>query len=102
MHARNGQHPRNGYIFCDYRATTESLFWYTKPQLRILRNTIYALHGYDFKSEDLKELFISWGKNWSPSYKVNPNFSEEELSELTGISGSSNSPKILSIPGSPL
>lgn len=74
--------PLYGYRFCDKKATTESLFWYTKPQLRILRNTIYALHGYDFKSEDLKELFISWGKYWSPSYKVNPNFSEEELSEI--------------------
>ena len=74
--------PLYGYRFCDKKATTESLFWYTKPQLRILRNTIYALHGYDFKSEDLKELFTKWGEYWYPSYKVNPKFSEDELSEI--------------------
>lgn len=73
--------PGYGYKFRDKDAQPEWLFWYTSPQLRIARNTVYALHGYDFKSEDLKSLFTEWGKNWNPNYKVNLNFSEEELSE---------------------
>lgn len=55
---------------------------YTSAQLRILRNTIYALHGYNFKSEDLKKFFTEWGQYWNPEYKVNPNFSEDDLSEI--------------------
>lgn len=74
--------PSYGYTFSKKKAQPEWLFWYTKPQLRILRNTIYALHGYSFKSQDLKELFTSWGKYWHPAYKENPDFSENELSEI--------------------
>ena len=54
--------------------------WYTKEQLRLVRNAIYALHGYDFKTEDLKEYFNSVGKNWYPPYEINPNFSETSFS----------------------
>lgn len=34
------------------------------PELRIMKNAIYAVHGYSFKSYDLKELFssFSWYK----------------------------------------
>lgn len=74
--------PAYGYKFQKVKANADSLFWYTKPQLRIMRNTIYALHGYDFKSKDLKELFNDWGKNWYPKYTVNPDFSEDDLTEI--------------------
>lgn len=74
--------PLYGYRFQDDMAEQSWLFWYTKPQLRILRNTIYALHGYPFESDDLKELFTKWGAFWYPEYKENPDFSEDELSEI--------------------
>ena len=73
--------PCYGYKFRDVKAEQSWLRWYTKPQLRILRNTIYALHGYDFKSEDLKKLFNDWGSHWYPRYQVNPDFTEAELTE---------------------
>ena len=61
--------------------------WYTKEQLRLVRNAIYALHGYNFKSEDLREYFNTVGKYWNPPYEINPSFSESELSscEKTNI-----------------
>lgn len=69
-------------FMCYYTKVSEkTLYWYTKPQLRILRNTIYALHGYAFKSQDLKELFETWGKYWYPNYEINPSFSESEFTE---------------------
>ena len=63
---------------------SDELKWYTKAQLRIIRNTIYALHGYQFKSEDLKNLFIVVGKDWNPTYteRIKSGFSEESLSEI--------------------
>ena len=64
------------------KAKQEWLFWYTKPQLRIIRNAIYALHGYEFKSADLRQLFTEWGSYWYPPYTVNPAFTEDELSEI--------------------
>lgn len=63
---------------------SDELKWYTKAQLRIIRNTIYDLHGYQFKSEDLRKLFIVVGKDWYPSYteRIKTGFSEEALSEI--------------------
>ncbi|MCQ2574346.1 MAG: YARHG domain-containing protein [Treponema sp.] len=46
-----------------------------KKNLRILRNIFYAKHGYEFKSQDLKEIFEAF--DW---YKPNPNFSEKNFS----------------------
>lgn len=62
----------------------DELIWYTKEQLRIIRNTIYALHGYQFKSEDLKRFFELVGKNWYPPYseRIKNGFSESDLSEI--------------------
>ena len=55
-------------LFC------EVLNAFSKSQLRILRNTIYAIHGYKFKSADLDGLFFNcvW-------YRENPEFSEEDF-----------------------
>lgn len=46
----------------------------SKKDLRLLRNLIYAKHGYIFKSEDLNNIFSEF--DW---YKENPNFSEAEF-----------------------
>lgn len=51
-------------------------FWFFNKS-RIVRNEIYARHGYIFKSPELKQQFES--KNW---YKPNANFSEKELKQI--------------------
>ena len=55
----------------------QDLFFLSNKQLRLLRNAFYAIHGYDFKSQDLKEYFS--GFSW---YKPNPNFSESDFTEI--------------------
>jgi hypothetical protein len=64
---------------------TESMEWLNKytdlysklpEELRLLRNEIYARHGYVFKSQDLNEYFEK--QSW---YKENPQFTENRLSE---------------------
>jgi len=45
--------------------------------LRVLRNTIFALHGYKFKNKDLKEYFEN--KSW---YKPVENFNPKEFNEI--------------------
>lgn len=69
------------FIGCKGRISQEWLFWYTKEQLRYLRNAIYAFHGYQFKSQDLQTYFNDQRKHWYPKVVDNPNFSESELSE---------------------
>ena len=57
--------------------TPQDLEKYDARDLRILRNGIYALHGYDFADWGLKAYFgrFLW-------YKANPDFSEDELTGL--------------------
>lgn len=55
----------------------QDLFFLSNDQLRLLRNAFYAIHGYDFKSQDLKEYFS--GFSW---YKPNPNFCESDFTEI--------------------
>lgn len=45
-------------------------------QLKILRNTIYAKYGYEFKSGDMKNYFLK-----CPWYKVNTRFSESMFND---------------------
>ena len=47
---------------------------YTKEELRLLRNTIYAQHGYEFNAPDLKAYFSQFG--W---YIPNPNIKMEDI-----------------------
>ena len=47
---------------------------FTKPQLRILRNTIYASYGYIFSSADLKGIFSKF--SW---YIPDSSFSENKI-----------------------
>lgn len=49
----------------------------SKEDLRLLRNLIYAKHGYKFKSDDLQKIFSDF--DW---YKVNDKFSESSFSNL--------------------
>lgn len=70
-------YPDEKFLFSEKKITRNDLFWYTKGQLRILRNTIYALHGYEFKNEELKELFNE--QKW---YKVDSNFTEDSFSKI--------------------
>ncbi len=48
------------------------LDFFTKAQLRVMRNEIYARHGYVFSSADLKALFskMSWYKPLNDNSKV--------------------------------
>ena len=55
----------------------QDLFFLSNDQLRLLRNAFYAIHGYDFKSQDLKEYFS--GFSW---YKPNPHFCESDFTEI--------------------
>lgn len=62
--------------------TTYPIYWecleaLSASQLRLLRNEIYARHGYVFKSKDLNDYFLQ--KSW---YKPDPNLKEIELSDL--------------------
>ena len=51
-----------------------------KEQLRILRNSIYAYHGYSFKSIELRDYFRK--QEW---YKINEKFSADNFSEKEKI-----------------
>ena len=53
------------------------LEYYDKPMLRIMRNEIYARHGYNFASADLKNYFSK--QKWYKPVKSN---SEVKLSEV--------------------
>jgi hypothetical protein len=47
---------------------------YTKKELRLMRNTIYAQYGYHFKSPDLKDYFLQFA--W---YMPDPNLKMEDI-----------------------
>lgn len=59
----NSSHPVIGEaLFANlskHRLSGSDLSSYTKSELRILRNSIFAKHGYIFKSEDLKMYFFA-------------------------------------------
>lgn len=53
---------------------------FSKDQLRLLRNTIYAMHGYRFKASDLREIFSEC--DW---YEAASNFSEDNFTETERV-----------------
>lgn len=59
----------------DRRLRREEVVALTPEQRRLARNEIFARHGYQFQSADLREYFGK--KGW---YKPNPGFSESSLS----------------------
>lgn len=69
----------NGLKFSklDSKLTAEDLQDLDKAQLRLMRNAVYARHGRTFKSVDLQSLWNCY--TW---YKVNPNYSDDLLTEV--------------------
>ena len=61
----------------DSKLTAEDLQDLDKAQLRLMRNAVYARHGRTFKSVDLQSLWNCY--TW---YKVNPNYSDELLTDI--------------------
>lgn len=43
-----------------YRLQPSDLEYYSREELRILRNAIYAMHGYAFHSKDLQQYFAQF------------------------------------------
>jgi hypothetical protein len=62
------------YDLSTRKLTKIDLKRYSKEDIRILRNAIYAIHGYTFNSEDLKKFFNQF--IW---YIPNGTFKESEL-----------------------
>lgn len=58
-------------LVMNYRLSGSDLAGYNKAELRLMRNTIYARHGYIFKSADLRAHFsrFSW---YVPKYREIP------------------------------
>lgn len=61
----------------DHQLTVAHLNNMSLRDLRLLRNTIYARHGYSFKSEMLSEYF--WATDW---YKADSTFTSKRLTPL--------------------
>lgn len=76
-----------------YKKNSEKdVFFYTKAQLRLLRNAIYAFNGYPFKSQDLIDCFekdcvkngwYGWDseKDDYRQYQIDNSFTENKLTE---------------------
>lgn len=71
----------NMLIQGDLKTNSEAISKLTKEQLGLLRNAIYAWHGYDFKNPSLRDFFGKYGW-YIPSEKTNielSNIEEENL-----------------------
>ena len=69
---------QNPYTWLAERlATEDDLAGKSKSDIKIMRNTIFAMHGYIFKTEDMKEYFSK--QSWYKPQKDNVN------SELSSI-----------------
>lgn len=69
----------NSVDMTKYLINKKNLFFMLPSQLRLLRNTFYACHGYNFKSDDLSHIF---NEVYYGYYKINPNFSESDFNEI--------------------
>ena len=69
--------PEGKDIVDSYCCNEEDLQDLDKAQLRLMRNAVYARHGRTFKSVDLQSLWNCY--TW---YKVNPNYSDELLTDI--------------------
>ena len=72
----------NEYFFPSDRQliTTEQLYSLTKDEVALLRNEIYARHGYIFNSDKYSKYFSS--KHW---YVPNPYFDESMFNDIERI-----------------
>ena len=55
------------------KLTKDDLMGFTKAELRIMRNEIYARHGYIFDSKDLRDYFMKkeWYRPLTKNVKLN-------------------------------
>jgi hypothetical protein len=68
-------------IISERKLAPYELIFLTSKQLRIMKNAFYARHGYIFKDEKLRSLFLEYA-NYGFKYLENPNFSESMLTEI--------------------
>lgn len=68
----------------DYKYGSDAFAGISKPQLRILRNAIYAMHGYKFKSADLADYFARFN-DYSGFTSNIPNLSKTEIHNVESI-----------------
>ena len=57
------------------------IFTLSKKQLSILRNSLYAKRGYNFKNKELRDYFEANCEVQGINYIVNTNFSESDFNE---------------------
>jgi hypothetical protein len=68
---------RETYTYDTYLLQKEDLLFLSSVQLRTLRNLIFAIHGYKFRSPDLREYFGS--QEW---YSPSDAFSDSDLTDI--------------------
>ena len=66
-------------------ATADDLEWRSKDELRIMRNWIFARHGYSFKSEDLQEYFSQFPWYYPESTNVTHLLNQVEKANIEKI-----------------
>lgn len=57
--------------------TSDTLSWLDRESVMLLRNEIYARHGYVFHNNEIQAYFES-----KPWYQANPNFNENLLNQV--------------------
>lgn len=78
--------PTNGSIdqfawLSSYELKRDELTGFSKADLRILQNAIFALHGYIFKSEDLRNYFSNFS-GYTPTTNNVKNFNKIENANI--------------------
>lgn len=68
----------------DYKLSSKDLKGFSTDQLRILRNSIFARHGYIFKSDDLKDYFGNFS-DYAGTTKNVTDFNKTEQANINTI-----------------
>lgn len=71
-----------GLDISEYLIDYRRLFFLPKESLEILRNSFYAIYGYDFKNQKWKNYFSKMYEKNDSNYIINPNFSENEFNDV--------------------
>lgn len=72
----------NSIDITKYLINKKQLFFMQNKDLNILRNSIYACHGYNFKNQKWKDYFSTALEQQGFTYKINPNFSESDFNDI--------------------
>lgn len=70
-----------GLNISKYLIDCRLLFFLPKEYLEILRNSFYAIHGYNFRNQKWKDYFSKMYEKKDSKYIINPNFSESDFNE---------------------